>query len=183
MRTMLRDAAARPECFIFSGPVPQGELEAWMRAWGVEAPDDLVAFWESFGGAEVFETETLLSPLPRTELEDDLMAENQRLHQRGLPRDYLLFHVGATLSAVRQGAPPYVTLDHVSLMPTGQFATLDEWYRRVLHDEYAEWYGIADDHGRADEVVLPVRLRRPEATTGRQSCAPSKRACREQEKR
>jgi hypothetical protein len=140
---VLDDAAVRPDLFIWRGPVPLADLEAWIREKELRVPNDLVHFWEVTGGGEVFETESLLGPRHVTELSDDVAAVTRAHRERGMPADYIVFHVGlGGLSAVSSRDGRYVSLDENTYTVAATFSSFDDWYLSLLRQEYADRYRL-----------------------------------------
>lgn len=140
--SLLEDAKRRPELFAWEGPVSSSKLAALLAEQGWSLPEDLIAFWERTGGGEVFESESLLGPCGDVALGDNLFSYNEELRARGLPEGYVVFHMGMTVSAVRQKDGRYVELDFEDFRERAEFASLEDWYLRIVRAEYAERYGL-----------------------------------------
>jgi hypothetical protein len=96
---MMRDAEQRPELFHWHGPEGRTRLSEWAAAVGGKVPEDLLSLWASFGGGELFETETLLSPFGDPSIGDDIDGVTSFSRQRGLAEHWVVFHVGWGMSA------------------------------------------------------------------------------------
>lgn len=143
MTSVLReDAKRRPELFDWAGPVSSACLAALLAERGWSLPKDLVSFWEETGGGEIFESETMLAPCGEITLGDNLFTFNEELRQRGLPEGYVVFHTGMTMSAVRLADGCYFELDIDDFQERAGFASLEDWYLRLIRAEYAERYGL-----------------------------------------
>ncbi len=105
-------------------------------------PSDLRDIWIRTGGGEMFETETLLAPFGAASLGDDVDGVNVAYHSRGLPRSYLLFHVGLCDSAIRVPETDIIVFRPGSFIPQHCFTSFDVWYQSVIRNEYAERYGL-----------------------------------------
>src|SRR4051812_36753612 len=84
---LARDVEQRPELFHWHGPERRTRLNEWAASIGGKVPEDLLSFWASTGGGEVFETETLLSPFGDPSAGDDVDSATSFHRERGLPRD------------------------------------------------------------------------------------------------
>lgn len=135
------DARKRPELFQWNGPLPREELEEWSRRYG-RVPEDLRWFWSSTGGGDVFESETLLSPLGDSSMGDDVVGVTEARRAQGLPGEWVVFHVGFGTSAFHVGDGRYAWFEGSVGAPSRLFDSLDDWYRGVLRAEYAERYGL-----------------------------------------
>lgn len=96
------------------------------------------------GGGEVFESETLLGPWRDSALGDNLVSVNKDLLVSGLPPEYLVFHTGVAISAVRLADGKYVRLAPDDFHELEQYTSLEDWYCRLLRREYAARYGLPD---------------------------------------
>lgn len=136
------DARSRPELFDWEGPVDSVHLEKLLseKAWKI--PADLLNFWISTGGGEMFESEYVLAPCGSTYLGDNLFSYNEELRDRGLPVDYVVFHVGMAVSAIRQSDGCYVQLDPENFSEKASFSSLLDWYIRLIRSEYAKYYRL-----------------------------------------
>jgi len=74
---------------------------------------------------------------------EDVPEINEELQNRGMPEEFLVFHQGTGgLSAVRLSDGQYVQLSEDDFSESGTYSSLEEWYDRVLRDEYADRYGL-----------------------------------------
>jgi len=142
---LYNDAQGRPDLFNWLGRMNAAELESWLarNEWIGACPDDLKTLWQKTGGGELFETETILGPLGDPQLGDDITAVNRGMRERGMPEQFVVFHLGLLTSAVDT-----LTADYVELAPDDdfrvlrRFASLDEWYRSTLRAEYGCRYAL-----------------------------------------
>lgn len=140
MSNLLReDAKHRPDLFIWNGPIPAERLDQWLRQRQFCVPTDLTQLWLETGGGDFFESETILNPIGVSG--DDLDSVNEAYYQRGLPRDYLLVHVGTVLTAIRLHDQKWIVLDE-SYDAREEYSSLDDWYASVLRSEFADRYGL-----------------------------------------
>jgi hypothetical protein len=143
--TLLTDAMARPDLFVWNGRMDEASLRAWLdrNPWMGPCPGDLLAFWEETGGGDVFETETIYGPLSDPLLGDDIGAVNRQMRAEGMPARFVVYHVGLLTSAVDAASGEYVELEPDGFGVLRRFASLDEWYTATLRAEYAQRYGLA----------------------------------------
>lgn len=139
---ILRDAAARPELFFWNDAIPIEDLRSMIAAAGMVLPEDLFFLLSETGGGDIFETETILSPSGDKRLGDEIISTNEFLRERGLPKNFTVFHRGLCFSAVRINAPEYVTMDEDSFKVTGEYDSLDDWYTRTIRKEYGQAYKL-----------------------------------------
>lgn len=142
MATILDDALHKPNAFCWFFAIPATELQVWALCSGIPLPADLLEFWHTTGGGDVFESETILRPNVASRpnasfvVGDDTHSTNNTAHKAwGLPEHFLLFQVGAFRSAVDLRTAEYVTLSESHSIES-EFASLDDWYRRTLRAEF-----------------------------------------------
>jgi hypothetical protein len=139
---ILLDATSRPDLFLWNRPVDEQLLATWISNHGWRVPKDLFELWQVTGGGDFFESETILFPMSDSESEG-VEKLNEALQGAGMPRDYLVFHTGlGGLTAIRMSDQVYVQLDRARFQETSQYASLDDWYSRLMRGEYAARYGV-----------------------------------------
>ena len=165
------DQKSRPDLFQMVGSIPAHSLEAWLSKRNYVVPDDLRQFWSETGGGDIFESETILSPFVRGDLGDDVDSVNDFHRQKGMPANYLIFHTGIDLTAVRMPSGEYLSIREGSYDIQQTFQSLTDWYANLIRREYASRYGLdhnlSPDHetfppSPVDPVVLSSFV--PEAT-------------------
>ena len=137
------DQAKHPELFRFSGSITTAQLNGWLQERNLVVPDDLKRLWCETGGGEMFETETILSPFGQTNLADDLDSVNAFHRRKGLPSNYLIFHTGiGGLTVVKMPVGEYLSVREDSYEVQRTFASLADWYARLIRSEYASRYAL-----------------------------------------
>ncbi|MFM6209362.1 SMI1/KNR4 family protein [Planktothrix sp.] len=137
----MQDAARHPQLFVWNGTIESNQLELWLQEHQLNLPQDLIELWKRTNGGDLFESETILSPFGDDSLGDDIESVNEFHDSQGMSKNYLLFHVGTGLSAVRLTDGYYVKLDE-SYQEIAEFQSLDDWYRDELREEYAKRYNL-----------------------------------------
>lgn len=137
-----KDQKVRPELFQWNGPVSGVALSQWLKRCGLKVPTDLFDLWERAGGGDLFETEVILSPFAAQGSGAGVEGENKLHQERGLPADFLLFHFGSALSAVRQADGAWLVLNPENYQVLEEYASFADWYEHVIHDEFAARYGL-----------------------------------------
>lgn len=146
--TMMHDSASRPELFTWHGHISAEQLDEWLETRRLRIPCDLHQLWQETGGGEIFESETILSPLGEEELGDDVDSVNRLHRDRGLAPGYLIFHVGgAGISAVRLADQHFVLMSEDGYTEEVEFRSLEEWYCSAIRSEYARRYGFNEGAG------------------------------------
>jgi hypothetical protein len=135
----MQDAARYPQLFVWNGTIESNQLEVWLQEHQLNLPQDLIELWKQTNGGDLFESETILSPFGDDSLGDDIEGVNEFHYSQGMSKNYLLFHLGTGLSAVRLTDNYYVKLDE-SYQEIAQFQSLDDWYRDELRSEYGKRY-------------------------------------------
>jgi len=146
MLLLLEDAKLYPKILEEFGPIPDEELQNWLLRSGMKIPADLIEFLRKTGGADVFESETILRPavpsVPSSAFVDDDIERRNAAHTgAGKPQDLYVFQEGCFLSAVRLSDQCYVTLTS-SYQIKYSFANFDDWYVGTLRAEFGDRYGL-----------------------------------------
>jgi len=142
-KQIFSDTEARPDLFLWNGSVNHSFLKEWLSENHWQIPDDLFSFWQETGGGDIYETETIFGPAGDADLGEDVLEINEELRNRGMPEEFLVFHQGTGgLSAVRFSDGQYVQLSEDDFSESGTYSSLEEWYDRVLRNEYADRYGL-----------------------------------------
>jgi hypothetical protein len=138
-----QDRKIRPDLFYFFGAIPEQKLKTWLRERNLVIPLDLQEFWQETGGGDLFQSETILGPFGPTETGDDVDSLNDYAEGNDTPADWLVFHTGMCLSAVKLSSGEYFSLEEKSYRVQQTFKSLADWYERLIRKEYAERYGLA----------------------------------------
>lgn len=141
---LIEDAQMRPDLFRWNGRMDSVSLRAWLdrNPWALGCPKDLLALWQTTGGGDAFETETILGPLGDPELGDDIASINRDLRSQGMSETFVVFHVGLLMSGVDTALGDYVELVPSGFRVARRFLSLDDWYIRTLRAEYAQRYAL-----------------------------------------
>jgi hypothetical protein len=137
---MLKDSNLRPDLFDWRGSVPSSEIEKWEREQTVSVPEDLKELWNTKGGGDFFDTETVLQLSGPDE--DELVLPTSKWYwSKGLDSDSYVFHEGLYVSTFRRADDSLYFLKSLNLSEVAKFRTLDDWYL-ALRAEYGERYGL-----------------------------------------
>jgi hypothetical protein len=135
------DAARRPDIFLFNGPILSAPLDDWLGTRKLIVPDDLKEVWQETGGGIIFESETILGPYGNRGLGENVDGENEFHRQKGMPIDWLLFHTGFQLKAVKMSTGEYACLREGSYEVTEMYGSFAGWYA-MIRKELASRYGL-----------------------------------------
>jgi hypothetical protein len=137
------DIYNRPELFFFYGPVPEKNILKKLQLMNINVPSALLELWKEIGGGEIFETETILSPVNDNNLGDDFESVNNYHYSQGLSKDFLIFHVGlGGLSTVSLKDESYYVIDDTTYKCVKGFNSLEEWYENHIRKTYAIKYNL-----------------------------------------
>ena len=140
---IFQDQRHRPNLFDFFGPIAPELLNAWLQERKLIIPADLRHFWCKTGGGDMFETETVLGPLGRVDLADDVESVNQFHRQKGMPADLLIFHIGlGGLSVLQSQSGKYASVQEDSYEVQQTFVSLADWYANLIRPVYASRYNL-----------------------------------------
>jgi len=139
--TIFNDAGQKPQLFNWDGAIDVRDLSTWFEKRKLKIPQDLFDFYCTTGGGTIFEGETILGPYGNKNLGDDLEGMNKYHWEKGMPKNYLIFHTGLDLTVIDMNTFEYIVLskDYHSL---SIYESLDEWYINHLRNEYASRYGL-----------------------------------------
>ena len=145
MNTLLQsDRALRPDLFHFHGPIPTSELDNWLNKRQLVVPNDLKQFWIETGGGDLFESETILSPIGRIDMGDDIDQVNEFHIQKGMRSDWLIFHTGIVgFSVVQIPLGQYAAVREGTYEVQQTFESFADWYAKLIRREYASRYNLA----------------------------------------
>jgi hypothetical protein len=147
MEKVLQDARRKPNIFFWFGAIPADELKEWTEHMGIRLPADLLDFWRVTGGADMFESETVLRPdvpsRPNTGFieGDDTATANAWHRAKSLSENFFVFQTGSFLSVIDLQTLEYVSLS-AEYAPEARFASFEEWYAKTVRAEFAERYGL-----------------------------------------
>ena len=141
-RFLHNDCSKRPDLFNFNGPIPLSELDRWINERQLNVPNDLKLLWHETGGGELFESETILSPFGDSALADDIESVNHFHREKGMPRDWMVFHIGlGGLTVVQRNLGTYASVsEEYKVQQT--FSSLDDWYENLIRKEFAFRYKL-----------------------------------------
>jgi len=139
---MRKDMELKPRLFFWEGSVDSQRLKQLLHEKGWALPGDLFDLLVLTGGGEIFESETILGPFRDADLGDNLFTYNEELRDRGLPDGYVVFHTGIAVSAVRLTDGRYVEFGLNDFEERGEYASLEDWYLRLIRAVYGEHYGL-----------------------------------------
>jgi hypothetical protein len=146
MFQVFQDAKLDRQVFFDFNPIPQEELDDWLRRTGLTLPPDLLEFWRLTGGGDIFDIETVRRPTVPTPpnqcfVEDDIEGVNAWAEEKGKSADLYIFSTGEFDSAIRLSDQKYVILYKDSFTVRETFDSFDEWYL-YLRAEFGELYNL-----------------------------------------
>jgi hypothetical protein len=97
--------------------------------------------WSSKGG-EFFDVETILQPFGAKEEYDLIEPVSTVRWERGLSRDFCVFHTGFVDSVFRKSDGAIFSLPTDDLTQMIPFKDLNEWYVNTVRSVYEEGYGL-----------------------------------------
>jgi hypothetical protein len=138
LKHILRDSEAYPGLFLWNGPLDPEALDRWEQEQAIRIPQDFRSLWTTKGGGDMFGSETILQPFGVPEY-DLVLPVSQVWWERGLARDYAVFHKGLGLSVFRtsDGALFSCVPLHPEILSPIQ--DLDTWYVTNLRPQFGGW--------------------------------------------
>jgi hypothetical protein len=139
---ILRDATMYPRLFWWTTPLSILAIEDWEREHALFFPRDLKDLWSSKGGADLFDAETILQPFGAKEEYDLIEPVSAVRWERGLSRDFCVFHTGFVDSVFRKSDGAIFSLPTDDVTQMIPFQDLNEWYVNTVRSVYEEGYGL-----------------------------------------
>lgn len=136
------DSKKRPELFYWNNPIQRTKLRKWFFERKIKVSDDLFDFFCKTGGGEIFEGETILGPFGDKTLGENLEETNIYYWNKGMPKTWLLFHVGLGNSALNMNTFEVIIFNSSSFEIIGTFRSFHEWYNLYIREEYKQRYGL-----------------------------------------
>lgn len=127
---VLDDAMLKPELFVWNGGIGVDEIESYCKKSNIELPEDIRELWQKTGGGDIFESETILSPVDNISIVGENIDNiNEWLREKGLFVHYLVFHIGGnSYSAINLNNMRYIVLSADNLKKIAEYASFDDWY-------------------------------------------------------
>ena len=140
---ILEDSRTYPKIFFWNGLLASEQLSSWLRQNDFNISEELKCLWVSTGGGDFFESETILNPFGAPASGDDVMSINKFHWEKGMPRNYLVFHTGfAGLTAFDMETCSVVLLQNDTYKIKNSYRNLDAWYCGIRR-EFAYKYGFS----------------------------------------
>jgi hypothetical protein len=147
---ILQDSLSNPGVFWWRGsPLSLDAIREWEAQGSLTVPEDLRQLWSLKGGADFFESETILQPFGGEEYDRIIPASTVRW-ERGLDKNFCVLTTGCFETVFRKSDGAIFALDSDTVISTKQFRDLDEWYRNAVRPQFADKYGLTQ--WRQDEV-------------------------------
>jgi hypothetical protein len=98
--TIKRALSENPHIIFPYGAIEPEKLKSGLSKMNYQFPKELFDFWVEFGGGDLFETETILSPIPSdNEFIYDIINTNDFKYKNGLSHKYITFQENASYMA------------------------------------------------------------------------------------
>ncbi len=140
---LLRDSQLHPKAFAWWGSLPTSSITEWERSRSLRVPGDLKHLWTLKGGGDLFDdSETILQPFGAKEY-DLIGSVSSVFWERGLSKEYCVFHTGLVDSVFRKSdGAIYVLTSPDDLRQMSHFQDLDGWYASSIRPTYVEGYRL-----------------------------------------
>jgi len=119
-----------PKMFSPFGGIDKKLLTNELSKYNFKFPNELVQFWEAYGSTDLFQVETILSPIHSdNEFIYDIIEINDFLHQKGLNENYIVFHENAAeVSAFEKHTHKVAIISNKDYRIKRQFDNLGQWF-------------------------------------------------------
>jgi len=139
---IFKDANEKPRLFHWNGRIEREELINWFKIRKWNLTDEMIEFYCMTGGGEIFESETILGLYSDQVFGDDLESMNKYYRNKGMPINWLLFHIGIKNSALNMDTLEIIVFDSISFNIFNKYKTFSDWYINFIREEYKERYNL-----------------------------------------
>ena len=131
-KTVKKTLRKKPYMLFEFGLPNKKELDKELKKHDFAFPKELVKFWKTYGGGDLFETETILYPLDTDNTEYDSMPlMNRFFEEKGFNNDYYIFHTNnSTLAAFHKKTHEIVVFGNelTKFRIERHYKNIDEWF-------------------------------------------------------
>jgi len=119
-----------PQILIYYGGIKKNLLKKELSKYSFEFPKELIEFWIEFGSGDLFQTETILSPIPSDkDYILDIIEINNFLHNKGLDKNLIVFHENASeVSAFDVVTQKISIISNTNYLTKKQLENIDKWF-------------------------------------------------------
>lgn len=128
--TLQKELKVNPNIFVPYGRINKRILKNELQKYHFNFPKELIKFWINYGGGDLFETETILSPIPsEKEFVYDIKKINNFRHENGLSDKYIVFQENASeMTAFDKETNEIVILNKDKYEIEERFENINTWF-------------------------------------------------------
>lgn len=128
--TLKKELKKNPDIFVPYGKINKRILVEELQKYKFNFPKELIKFWINYGGGDLFETETILSPIPsESEFVYDIRKINDFRYKNGLNKRYIIFQENASeMTAFDKETNEIVVLDKDKYKIEERFENINKWF-------------------------------------------------------
>jgi len=125
-----KERKENPHVIFPFGKVNKKEMNNALKKYNFNFPKELIEFWLEFGGGDIFENETILSPVPvKKEWMDDMDSTNQFYYESGLDKKYIVFQINAAqLAAFDRETNEVFLISTLDFRVRNKFKNINQWF-------------------------------------------------------
>ena len=138
---IIQDSITYPYLFNWFYNVSEEKLKKWLGMNKMNIPNDYFEFLCLTGGGDIFESETLLGPFVNENSGDEIISNNNYFYEKGMSKDYLVFHTGMSISVIDLNHFQYNVLDE-NFFIREHFRSFDSWYMQYIRKEFSDRYNL-----------------------------------------
>ena len=131
MTQIVKGALTDNPYVLFSyGAIEKQFLQRKLDTYSFQFPEELIQFWIEYGGGDLFETETILSPIPSdNEFIYDIEEINAFRYENGLDTKYLVFEEnGCEMAAFDKYTKEVVIISKSDNKIENGFKNINKWF-------------------------------------------------------
>ncbi len=125
-----KERKENPHIIFPFGKVNKKEMNDALKKYNYNFPKELLEFWLEFGGGDLFENETILSPTPvKEDWKDDMDTTNRFYYESGLDTKYIVFQINAAqLAAFDRETNEVILISTLDFRVRNKFKNFNQWF-------------------------------------------------------
>jgi len=130
IETIKQTLKSNPYLLFPYGRIEKKVLNTELKKYNFKFPKELIQFWIEFGGGDLFENETILSPIPSSnEYVYDIKMINSFRYQKGLSTKYFVFEEnGSEMTAFDKETKEIFIMSKSENKIEKKFANINLWF-------------------------------------------------------
>jgi len=130
VETIKQTLKKNPNILFPYGKINNRELKKELNKYEFKFPKELILFWNEFGGGDLFEVETMLSPIFTSDaLKENIIEINNYYLKQGLDSELFVFETNnAQITTFNKKTHEIFVLHIHNLILRNQFKDIKQWF-------------------------------------------------------